>query len=58
MPDIKLDALELQGLKQIQLGRVVEMHIKARLEELGLIKHKLGGWLLTEKGKLCLVKHG
>jgi len=52
----KLSPLELNGLKAIKAGQVVEMHVKARLEALGLIEHKLGGWVVTHKGLLRLAK--
>jgi hypothetical protein len=50
MANTKLTSLEIQSLKSVCAGSVIEMHMKARLSELGLIEQKLGGWVLTHSG--------
>jgi hypothetical protein len=48
MADIELNATEIQRLKDVQMGRVVEMHIMRRLEDLGLIENKRRGWVIRD----------
>lgn len=50
----KLNPAEFQALRHIAQGRAVETPIKHKLRDMGLIEEFMGGWLLTNLGKLHL----